>query len=130
MECPKCTSHLVLSDEGYLCSSCEGIWLPLNDLKTLEDSYNFKLDDFISSLESSIVKSTAYSCPDCSHNLDESIKNDITLEYCRECSGIWFDKDELSQLITKQKSTPSTSSAIADGAIGILFLVIGSFLDS
>ena len=133
MKCPKCESKLTLRENeghvGYTCSSCKGIWLPLRYLQTLEHTYSFKVNEFISNLESAKQESTDYVCPSCSHNLEKSLKNNVTLEYCAKCSGIWFDKNELGELITNQKSSSITGSVVAEGAADIL-LIIGSFLSS
>ncbi|MEA2064197.1 MAG: zf-TFIIB domain-containing protein, partial [Gemmatimonadota bacterium] len=36
-------------------------------------------------------------CPSCLRELEQKIFNDITIDECNECKGIWFEKDELRQ---------------------------------
>ncbi len=34
-------------------------------------------------------------CPNCEKNLEKSVLSDIDVDHCPDCSGIWFEEDEL-----------------------------------
>jgi len=41
-----------------------------------------------------------YKCPKCEGKLDLVISNDIKVDKCVSCGGIWFDNGELHKLLT------------------------------
>ncbi len=40
-----------------------------------------------------------YQCPKCSSRLDIVLNNEIRLDKCTQCGGMWFDKGELVKLL-------------------------------
>lgn len=40
-------------------------------------------------------------CPNCSVNLVMSNRNDIEIDYCPECRGVWLDRGELDKIIDR-----------------------------
>lgn len=44
-------------------------------------------------------------CPNCNVNLVMSNRNDIEIDYCPECRGVWLDRGELDKII--ERSTPN-----------------------
>ena len=43
-------------------------------------------------------------CPKCEHGMDEVTHENITIDRCSNCQGLWFDGDEAQQLKLKQAS--------------------------
>ena len=43
-------------------------------------------------------------CPKCEHGMDEVTYDNITIDRCSNCQGLWFDGDEAHQLKLKQAS--------------------------
>jgi len=37
-------------------------------------------------------------CPKCKHGMDEITYEDVTIDRCTNCEGLWFDADEAHQL--------------------------------
>jgi len=37
-------------------------------------------------------------CPKCQHGMEEDTLDDITIDRCTYCQGLWFDSDEIHQL--------------------------------
>lgn len=43
-------------------------------------------------------------CPRCvSENLDERVREGVTIDVCAACRGIWLDRGELEKLIARSK---------------------------
>lgn len=42
-------------------------------------------------------------CPFCKTLMDKVKRNDVTVDKCPSCRGIWLDKDELDKIITRKK---------------------------
>lgn len=50
-------------------------------------------------------------CPHCAETLLMSQRNNIEIDYCPNCRGVWLDKGELDKLLeyTEQQYIPSPS---------------------
>jgi Zn-finger nucleic acid-binding protein len=46
-------------------------------------------------------------CPKCEVSMHEWTSNGVTLDHCRECKGLWFDKGELSRHFANLGATVS-----------------------
>jgi acetyl-CoA carboxylase beta subunit len=46
----------------------------------------------------------AFKCPKCEGTLYESTLEDIKIDVCENCSGVWLDAGELAQIVEKEKS--------------------------
>jgi len=44
-------------------------------------------------------------CPRCSELMDKLVKEDVVIDICKKCGGMWVDKGELEKLakITKEE---------------------------
>jgi len=132
MKCPKCNDQLSIKETeghvGYACESCFGIWLPWKYLSGLSSSHEFDAKELIEKLNKSIKNNTEYNCPTCKTYIETAEINNIEIEWCNTCNGIWFDKNELSALITKHGETSATGK-IASNVTDALML-IGSIISS
>jgi len=45
-------------------------------------------------------------CPRCSINMKKLVKEDVTIDVCKKCGGMWVDAGELGKLakITREES--------------------------
>ncbi len=43
------------------------------------------------------------SCPKCDGTLHETAYENIKIDVCDKCSGVWFDAGELAQVVDKEK---------------------------
>lgn len=46
-------------------------------------------------------------CPKCKHSMREFEHNGITLDYCKQCGGVWFDEGEVADYFLLAKDIPS-----------------------
>ena len=130
MNCPKCDGSLNIKEHeghvGFHCNSCHGILLSKKYLLSLELTYKFSASEFISSLSSQQSCVTAYKCIECTDHLHEITIDGFEIDFCKSCNGVWFDKSELSGLITKNKLNEN-SSVWATGFFDVLFGIASSF---
>lgn len=53
-------------------------------------------------LESENAAASALKCPKCDGSLVESDYEDIKIDICNKCSGVWFDAGELAHVVEKE----------------------------
>lgn len=55
-------------------------------------------------LQSSDAQSSDVQCPKCSGNLIETDYENIKIDVCNNCSGVWLDAGELAQVVHKDEN--------------------------
>ena len=45
---------------------------------------------------------SSMNCPRCDGTLKESTIDDVTIDTCEKCSGVWLDSSELAQLMKRE----------------------------
>lgn len=83
-----------------VCPKCKGIWLDRGELhKLLKDR---KLANYLTKHIGTQSKSEMV-CPRCGGLMDIEKAEDIELDVCLTCNGIWLDEGELEALKLKVK---------------------------
>ena len=54
-------------------------------------------------LESDEAHSLALKCPKCDGTLHEADFENIKIDVCDKCSGVWLDAGEMAQIVDKEK---------------------------
>ncbi len=54
-------------------------------------------------LQAENVKSTNLKCPKCDGNLAETDYENIKIDVCNKCTGVWLDAGELAQIVEKDE---------------------------
>lgn len=109
MQCPVCKNTAlspVLLEQGLpsqQCPRCRGHWLGLNDYQAWLEAKGEILPEKPPSAHAPIAQTVkrAKLCPQCDHLLLKyklGRGTDISLDYCGQCGGVWFDKDEWAVL--------------------------------
>ncbi|TAH42431.1 MAG: hypothetical protein EYC69_05730 [Bacteroidetes bacterium] len=49
-------------------------------------------------------------CPSCKIELKMSERNNIEIDYCPECRGVWLDRGELDKIIERSNESLNPSS--------------------
>ncbi len=78
--------------------------------KALENEYfRRKEQELIEKMRSKIEEGNAVSlelqCPKCDGTLHETDYEDIKIDVCNKCNGVWFDAGELAQVVDKNENT-------------------------
>ena len=77
------------------CPKCNGIWLDKGELgKLLKDR---KLSNYLTKHIGTKSKSPMV-CPRCGNTMDIETADDIEVDVCLFCGGVWLDQGELEKL--------------------------------
>jgi len=83
-----------------VCPKCNGIWLDKGELdKLLKDR---KLANYLTKHIGTKSKSPMV-CPRCGMTMDIEKADDIEVDVCLHCGGVWLDEGELDRLKEKSK---------------------------
>lgn len=115
MKCPKCNDANLMNVLGQLdfCPSCQGTWFDKG-----EAAKYFSLQEDIPDLATALAsaKKTSLACPRCSNILEElkyTEASELVLDRCVSCNGIWFDAEEVDQLMKWADSQEDSISRMA-----------------
>jgi hypothetical protein len=122
--CPKCDEPLFLLNlrgtEFDFCAECRGLWLDAGELEAIVagcgDDATRSLAQFLAR-EGTRPSGTQYLCPLCDQPMNQTTTHDkLTVERC--VHGIWFDADELQQLL---------ALSVPDGVAGKVVALVNDF---
>lgn len=109
MKCPVCKISMVILElkevEVDYCIECKGVWLDEGELELLLNNKE-KAMKYLNSLNKfNNVKEDEYICPRCKDKMlkvkfDES---EVVIDKCKNNHGLWFDKNELKDLLNSDK---------------------------
>jgi uncharacterized protein len=119
--CPKCHIDLIIlrfkDVEVDLCQKCQGIWLDDGELQDLlAHDGNATQDPLLQfqNTEGRTPQGNPYLCPRCDSPMQEltaqTKTSELAIERCGLGHGLWFDAQELQQLLAS--FSPATSSSI------------------
>jgi Zn-finger nucleic acid-binding protein len=109
IDCPKCgsrTKRIEVEIFGPnifidICPKCRGHWLDHGELnKLLKDK---KLSDYLTKEIGTASKSKLI-CPRCGGLMDVETAEDVAVDVCLSCNGVWLDAGELEELKEISKS--------------------------
>ncbi len=77
--------------------------------KSLEEEYfRRKEQELIEQLRAKRAEAerqaSAIQCPKCDGTLDELTFDEVKIDRCNKCNGVWLDAGELEQLVSNQES--------------------------
>lgn len=81
-----------------ICPHCGGIWLDDGELKKLLKDK--KLSDHLTK-DIGVQSRSPLICPRCGGLMDIEHADDIEVDVCLTCNGVWLDKGELQELKAK-----------------------------
>ena len=108
MNCPKCHSAMreqLFNDSiAYgACGKCHGRWVSGESLALNSASFCDGEDKVFKHFMQMPVKTTSIQCPDCKlKNLTLVNVNQIEVEFCTGCQGVFFDLGEMPQAMPKE----------------------------
>ena len=109
IDCPRC--HIEAAQRKAevfgpdiiidICPKCKGIWLDHGELKKMIKDK--KLSDFLTKDIGTQSKSKLV-CPRCGGLMDIENADEVEVDVCINCYGVWLDRGELDDLKVKTKS--------------------------
>lgn len=118
MNCPRCTVGLknVYTPKGILvdyCPDCQGIWFDRGELFY----YSGAPEKITAALAEGLrnEKPSEADCPRCAAKLAEGglFSDDLVIDRCPSCEGIWLDPSELSALVAAEGSPDGRPGMLA-----------------
>lgn len=108
IECPRCWVECDRKEIDVfgpnifidICPKCKGLWLDKGELgKLLKDR---KITDFLTKHIGTQSKSELI-CPRCGSLMDFERAEDVEVDVCLRCHGVWLDANELERLREKSE---------------------------
>lgn len=124
MQCPACSGKLEKVTAGDVtvdaCTrGCYGIWFDEQELKKFDEEHEFLPEKLVKPDGSSAVSvdhSKIRKCPCCQ---DEALvrqyfdpKNQVEINQCWRCSGIWLDQGEIESIRKQYKTADERKAAV------------------
>ncbi|UCE38426.1 MAG: zf-TFIIB domain-containing protein [Thermoplasmata archaeon] len=108
IDCPRCWVEARREEveifgpniEIDICPKCNGIWLDPGELGKLLK--NKKLTDYLTKQIGTQSKSELV-CPRCGGLMDIESAEEVQIDVCLNCHGVWLDEGELDDLKGKSK---------------------------
>jgi len=102
MNCPRCSKALSeIDNEGVtmdFCSDCKGIWFDAGEVASY---FELSRDLPMIAAAERQEQASSMSCPRCSSSMTQMLyapPNQLTIDQCTSCGGMWFDKGEVQTL--------------------------------
>ena len=103
IECPRCWVKMSKKEVEVfgpnividICPKCNGIWLDPGELKRVLK--NNELADYLSK-DIGTKSDSKLICPRCKGLMDIETAEDIEVDVCIKCNGVWLDGEELETL--------------------------------
>jgi len=111
MRCPRDNHQLnrKVSEHvfGDSCNQCDGIFLMGKKIQSYQ--YNIEKQLLENTVHQDPSGDSKLLCPDCNTNMNITFVDNIEIDICKKCLGVWFDKSEAQAIIQKYNQDASTS---------------------
>jgi Zn-finger nucleic acid-binding protein len=106
IDCPRCWAKMLQREVKVfgpdiiidICPKCSGTWLDHGELKKLIKDR--KITDYLTKEIGTQSKSELV-CPRCGGLMDIESADDVEVDVCLSCNGVWLDEGELEDLKSK-----------------------------
>jgi len=125
MICPTCKNIMIVVEHERVeldyCTSCQGVWFDSGELALLLETMGLEeaglsLSNILTSPEAKTAEKKR-NCPICGQKMGKATigqKPEVLIDVCRHGDGLWFDGDEVGQLLTQLAGKPARQ-ALAGG---------------
>ncbi len=122
--CPKCDIGLFIlhfrNVELDYCDRCRGVWLDAGELEALAKSAGEPTDELLvrlRALAGTIPPGRKNLCPRCDQPMEECVvttpgAQSVALDRCSRGHGLWFDANELAQVLALNPAGPGARKVI------------------
>ena len=113
IHCPRCRTVALTDGDMRHCVQCKGSWVPE---ETLHAHISAMTSEVKPVIDWSVThKRVGLPCAACKHTMETLLLFDIPVDRCHS-HGVWFDKDELAEVLRRSSVKPRTES---DGSTGL-----------
>lgn len=85
------------------CPKCWGIWFDGGEMKGFLQSESLRRQFLTDTKVTVGAGGGDRDCPRCRQVMERPTVNDITVDICRGCHGVWLDHGELNELVLRHK---------------------------
>ena len=126
--CPHDRSALSLDSHegltGHRCKICEGAWFPRQNWGALRYEAPFSDQVFLEHLERAHHAISPLRCPEDNAALRRVKVDDVELDWCNTCAGIWFDRQEAAALRARYSGNGASGAIAVAGSEGLFWLLL------
>jgi Zn-finger nucleic acid-binding protein len=126
MKCLNCNNITEISDykkiTNYFCPGCQGYWVPGEAIIKLSKQKRLKVEQ-LKAIHAANDNTRGLICPTDKTNLKTLKARGVEIDVCPDCLGIYFDKDEINQLVD-YKETKDIGSHVIETTIEGLFCAL------
>jgi len=134
MICPRCNTSMETRDEdgirSSVCVQCNGIWIGGAALARLfeRDRDAPHIEEALEAMLGVDYRSSRRYCPACrGRHLKAVMIDDVELDYCVSCKGLYFDQGELEQVFPGAFGKSAKTAASRRGRASQFWAVIARF---
>ena len=132
MICPRCKTALEARERDGIrisaCPACGGSWIGGAALHAVfgKDSNTSRIEEALESFHDVEFHRSLRPCPACrGKTLKAVMVDEIELDYCLSCKGLFFDPGELEQLFPAAGATPASVAEEEDDFWAIILRITG-----
>ena len=131
--CPEDHQPLAPSDPddhgGHRCARCAGAWLTRLQIEGIARARSLEATILLAALTQNDEGTTTLTCPQDGRALNRARIEDVELDFCRDCSGVWVNHGELDKVLSREpfkRARPHQGALVAVDAVGVLFALLSS----
>ena len=134
MICPRCNTAMQAREDGGIrssvCQQCNGTWIGGAALARLfeRDQDAPHIEEALEAILGVDYRSSRRHCPQCRGRFLKAVLiDDVELDYCIACKGLYFDQGELEQVFPGAFGETGKSPALKSSATSQFWDVILKF---
>ena len=93
---------------GNKCNQCEGVFLA--GKRTQAYQHNLEKQLLENTVDQNPSSDSPLVCPDCNTQMNVTYVDNIEIDICQKCLGVWFDKTEAHAIIQKYKQDKNSEN--------------------
>jgi len=128
MYCPRddfgLTNKVLSGSEVHLCTSCHGVWISKESILALaEATHAHALAEHIADeMIPKHFESGTLRCPNDATLMQFRLVDQVEIDLCPACHGVWLDKGEQETLAAQSTSRPTNTYAAANALDALIYL--------
>jgi len=125
MNCPSCATELIIEKRNNtdvsFCPGCSGMLLTEANVLKIAPALKKYAADPEGAKRKGYLQESPRTCPACNINYMLLRHENIELDFCTSCRGLWFDNNELESILSymkKKDPEDQTHAGVTSGSAG------------